>query len=283
MRRPEFRWGSEPPPERPWGAWLLAVALHVPLIFGWITGRPVDDVRRPNRLIELAPLELEGREVRIPIPAPVPEASRGVREPRATLFSPPPPAPPVPLAERPTPATSTPIPPSGHGRVGRLGPGLGEGKLWVEPLPLAPRQLASVLTRRSQREITDSFVTAVIQAYLDSIAHDPDVAPLQPPSWVATVGGQKFGIDASHIYIAGLKIPTAVLAFLPLPGGNQRPIDHRLEAMAYDLRVAGARSANLQEFREAVQELRRKNEADREFERNRGTAPGDTLTGSVEH
>jgi hypothetical protein len=132
--------------------------------------------------------------------------------------------------------------------------------------------------------MADSFVTAVVQAYLDSIAHDPDVIPLRPPSWVATVGGTRYGIDANHIYVAGLKIPTALLALLPLPGGgNQRPIDHGLETMAYSLRVAGARAANLDEFRQAVRELRRKKEQDEEFERARRTAPADTLVGSREN
>ena len=140
---------------------------------------------------------------------------------------------------------------------------------------------AEAVTRAAQ-EMADSVVTAVIQAYLDSIAHDPSTAQLRPPSWVATVGGQKYGIDANHIYVAGLKIPTAILALLPIPGGNQRPIDHRLEAMAYDLRVAGARSANLQEFREAVRELRRKNEQDREYEANTHRGPSDTLQARVE-
>lgn len=256
---------------------MAAAALHSLLFFGWITGRPVDEVRYPRQLITLAPMEVEGREVRIPIPADVPLRSRGIQAPKTAMYAPPPPAPPRSLAERSqraaAPATSRP-----RGQVRRLGPGLGDGLLWVEPLPLPPRQLAAVLTRQDARELADSFVTAVVQAYLDSIAHDPDLATLRPPSWVANVAGTKFGIDASNIYVAGLKIPTALLALLPLPGvGNQRPIDHRIETMAYDLRVAGARSRNLEDFRQAVRELRAKTERDREFERNRAESPSDTL------
>lgn len=283
MRPPAFRWGTETRPERPWGAWLLAAAVHVPLIWGYITGRPLDKVRRPHDLITLAPMDAEGREVKIPVPADVPLRSRGVKVPTNAVFAPPPPAPPRPLAER-SETASAPTPPAGHRSIGRLGPGLGEGRLWVAPLPLAPRQLAGLVTRRDPSEMADSFVTAIVQAYLDSIAHDPDVIPLRPPSWVATVGGTKYGIDANHIYVAGLKIPTALLALIPMPGGgNQRPIDHNVETMAYALRVAGARSANLEEFRQAVRELRKKKEQEEEFERNRATAPSDTLVGSREH
>ena len=276
MRRPEFHWGEPSEARSSRGAWLLAAAIHSLLLFGWITGRPVDAVHYPKQLISLAPLDAAGREVRMTVPANVPLRSRGVHTPTAAIYAPPPPAPPRPLAERTEPA-STPAT-GGRPRIGRLGPGLGEGRLWVEPLPLAPRQLASVLTRQDAKALADSFVTQIVQQYLDSIAHDPDVASLKPPSWVAEVNGKKFGIDASHIYIAGLKIPTALLALLPITGGgNQRPIDHGLEGMAYDLRVAGARARNLDEFRDAVRALRARNERDREFERNRERAPSDTL------
>ncbi|MEO6067805.1 MAG: hypothetical protein ABIQ41_07480 [Gemmatimonadales bacterium] len=262
---------------------MVATALHSLLLFGWITGRPVDPVRYPHQLITLAPMEVAGREVRIPTPGPEELKSRGIRAPKTAIFAPPPPAPPRPLAER-TERAASPTQRPARGRIGRLGPGLGEGLLWVEPLPLPPRQLAAVLTRKSAKELADSFVTAVVQAYLDSIAHDPDVAPLRPPVWVATVGGKKYGIDPGFIYVAGLKIPTALLAFLPIGGaGRQQPIDHALEGMAYDLRVAGARARNLDDFRRAVRELRAKKEADRRFEENRGTAPSDTLVGTVDH
>ena len=101
---------------------------------------------------------------------------------------------------------------------------------------------------------------------------------------MAEVNGKKFGIDASHIYIAGLRIPTALLALLPIPGANnQRPIDHNLAAMAYDLRVAGSRARNLDDFRRAVRELRARNERDREFERNRERAPSDTLRAHIDN
>jgi hypothetical protein len=286
LRAPDFRWGREEEARRDRGPLILAAALHSILLFGWVTGRPPDEVRRPRELIALAPLELEGREVAVPIPAriPEPERSRGVRSPRAAIFTTPPPAPPRPLAERSEDASAPVAMGLPRGRVGRLAPGLGEGRLWVEPLPLPPRQLAAALTRKSPQEMADSYVTAVVQAYLDSIAVDPELMMTRPPSWVANVGGTKFGIDASNIYVAGLKIPTAILALLPInASGNQATLlDHDLEAMATDLRIAGARSNNIDDFRKAVRELRKQKEAEREFERNRRTEPGDTLRARTE-
>lgn len=272
MRRPEFRWESAPAPAPALGYWLLAVGVHSLLLFGWITGRTPDQVRYPRQLITLAPMEVEGPEVTLPALGNATPTSRGARTPEATVWTPPSvePRQAEPSVELVSPVSGSRV------RTPRLVPGLGEGRLWVEPLPLPPRQLASVLTHRSQQEIADSVVTAIVQAYIDSVARDPDVRSLQPPSWVAEVGGKKFGIDARHIYVAGLKIPTALLALLPLPGGNQRPIDHRVEAMAYDLRVAGARSANLDDFRREVRALRQRKEEERAFEENRRTAPSDT-------
>jgi hypothetical protein len=282
LRAPEFRWGAEEPRrEVPWRLVLLAVLCHGWLLFAKVYARPPAPVRPPRELVAIAPLEADGRVVPVPVPSVVPEVSRGVRAPRAEVVAPPP------ERERPPADTSrAAVAPDGVGRRGlaRLGPGLGEGRLWVDPLPLPPRELASALTRRPAAQVTDNLAQAVVQAYLDSIAHDPDVLSLRRPSWVATLDGKKYGIDASHIYVAGLRIPTAVLALLPIKAsGNQAYLlDHRLEAMAYDLRVAGRRSDNLQEFKEAVREMRQRAEADREFERNQRTAPGDSLVGRRE-
>jgi hypothetical protein len=53
--------------------------------------------------------------------------------------------------------------------IGRIGPGLAEGRLWVRSLPLPPKELAKRL-EKSHAELVDSAVTAIVQGYLDSIA-----------------------------------------------------------------------------------------------------------------
>ncbi|MDX2194264.1 MAG: hypothetical protein NW201_12990 [Gemmatimonadales bacterium] len=163
---------------------------------------------------------------------------------------------------------------------GNLRPELGDGRVWVKPLPLPPAELAARLggprPGRSHAELVDSAVTEIVQAFLDSIAREPGAALKKPPRWTAEYAGKTWGIDKSTIYLGDLKIPAAVLAFLPLTYGNPDQIiaNRMMEDMRRDLNTAAQRSANLAEFKRQIRELRERRESEREFERNRGTAPG---------
>jgi hypothetical protein len=159
--------------------------------------------------------------------------------------------------------------------IGRIGPGLADGRLWVRPLPLPPKELAERLTRKRHVELVDSAVTAIVQAYLDSIAAEPASAKAGLPSWTTNVAGTKFGLDSSNIYIAGLKIPAAVLALLPIPAGNidQNRAYNHLMSMRADLQQAAQRSQNLDEFKDMIREMRERKQREEEFKRNQRTAP----------
>ena len=159
--------------------------------------------------------------------------------------------------------------------IGRIGPGLAEGRLWVRPLPLPPKELAERLSGQKHAELVDSAVNSIVQAYLDSIAADPAARKAGLPSWTTNVAGSKFGLDSSNIYIAGLKIPAAVLALLPIPAGNidQNRAYNHLMAMRADLQHAAQRSQNLQEFKDMIRDMRLRKEREEEFERNQRTAP----------
>ena len=158
--------------------------------------------------------------------------------------------------------------------IGRIGPGLAQGRLWVRPLPLPPRELAQRLTR-TKAQLVDSAVTAIVQAYLDSIANDPASRNQGLPSWTTEIAGRKFGLDSKNIYIAGLKIPAAVLALLPIPVGNidqNRAYNHLMD-LRTDLMYAAQRAQNMEEFKTMIREMRERKEREREFERNQRTAP----------
>ena len=71
------------------------------------------------------------------------------------------------------------------------------------------------------------------------------------PSWTTEIAGKKFGLDSKNIYIAGLKIPAAVLALLPIPAGNidqNRAYNHLMDLRA-DLLYAAQRAQTMEEFK----------------------------------
>lgn len=273
------------PPRRrwPWIAIVASVLVHSLLLFGWVTGRLPTLPHRPVRIIVLAPPAEGPRAVPMPYrtgPRVDGQTGRGVA-PQRTRRTFPRQAEPMalqPQVERPreqpvdtgtAPVVRRPVP-----LIGRIGPGLADGRLWVRPLPLPPKELAQRLSK-GHIQLVDSAVTAIVQAFLDSIATDPSARNVGMPSWTKEIAGKKFGLDSGHIYVAGLKIPAAVLALLPIPAGNvdqNRAYNHLMDLRA-DLQYAAQRSANLAEFKEMIKEMRLRKEREREFEKNQRTAP----------
>ena len=270
----------------PWVAIGVSAAAHAALLlFGRIDGRPPEIPSRPAQLVVLAPPAEGPREVPMVLrrgdqsagrrgrgPAPAPTPPRREPEPPVVVETPPPQAEVEPADTGSTPPPAEPEQPA---LIGRIGPGLAEGRLWVRPLPLPPKELAERLTQKEHAALADSAVNAIVQAYLDSIAADPAARRPGLPSWTADVAGTKFGLDSSSIYFAGLKIPAAVLALIPIPAGNidqNRAYSH-LMSMRADLQYAAQRSQNLQEFKDMIREMRLRKERQEEFERNQRTAP----------
>jgi hypothetical protein len=266
---------------------MASVVVHSLLLFGWVGGRLPSVPRLPRQLIVLAE-PAQGHEqvpMRYALPQAVgerraralPQAQGGPtdrRGPRPVL----PdrqavPALPEPARRAPELADTGGLAPP-QAALGRIGPGLAEGRLWVRPLPLPPRELAQRLTK-SRAELLDSAVTVIVQQYLDSIANDPTNRNQGLPSWTTEIAGKKFGLDSKNIYIAGLKIPAAVLALLPIPAGNidqNRAYNHLMEIRA-DLLYAARRAETMEEFKQVIKEIRQRKEKEREFEKNQRTAP----------
>jgi hypothetical protein len=263
-----------------------SILVHTILLFGWVTGRLPDVPRLPPQLIVLAPPAQGPEHVITPYQTPRPTGERerpasrrptpGRRPDRPEL-----PATPEAVRVLPAPRSSEPPPDSGStpvtqapARVARIGPGLADGRLWVRPLPLPPRELAQRLSR-NRVELLDSAVSAIVQAYLDSIANDPATKNAQLPEWTTEIAGKKFGLDSKNIYIAGLKIPAAVLALLPISGGNidQNRAYNRLMDLRADLLYAAQRAQTMEEFKQIIREIRERKEREREFEKNQRTAP----------
>ncbi|MEP7228195.1 MAG: hypothetical protein ABI785_12585 [Gemmatimonadales bacterium] len=286
-RQFEFHLRQRPP--WPWIAIAVSLVVHSLLLFGWVTGRLPTVPRLPRQLIVISqPADgPEQTSMRYQLPervgeqgtseVPAPRRPRGERL-RATR----PELPTVPEAvtvlpkpeQRELPMSDSGSAPSAVARASRIGPGLAEGRLWVRPLPLPPRDLAQKLTR-NKAELLDSAVSTIVQAYLDSIADDPASKNVGMPSWTTEVAGKKFGIDSKNIYIAGLKIPAAVLALLPISAGNidQNRAYNHLMGLRTDLLYAAQRAETLEEFKQAIREIRLRKEREREFQKNQRTAP----------
>jgi hypothetical protein len=278
------------PRRRRWTWWAVAGSVLVHLLLFSIPGaywfREVRAVR--ERL--LAPLVIELPVVETPYVPPEQPPRPRVQPPPSV---PPPPAGALEAREPAAPGRGAveeparvapvdtgaglPVPGGQRPAVPRLRPQMGEGRLWVQPLPLPPRELAQRLAR-THLELVDSAVSAIVQAYLDSVLNAP--APLggKPPAWTKTILGRTFGIDQNNIYLGGLKIPAAVLALLPLPSLSNIDLRdaQRLNDIRADLQYAAARAQTMEEFRRAIRELRERREQEREFERNQRRSPSDT-------
>src|SRR5438034_6674905 len=99
----------------------------------------------------------------------------------------------------------------------------------------------------------------------------------QKPTWTTDVAGKVFGIDSQYIHVAGIKIPTAALALLPisLPQGNydEQLRARQLDEMRQDLMQAARRTETLQLVKPSVRDLRAREHAERDAARR---ARGDT-------
>ena len=288
-RRPEL-WLPRP---RRWSTWAIAISVAVhALLFLVKVGAYLPPSRLPPAQVYLVPLGAEGErsfdmkyqepggaakkgkaagitarpELEVPTPTPEPER---IEAPPVEAPANLPPAQPA-----DTPSVPAPRPP---GRTVRIGPALGEGKLWIRPLPAPPRELARELTR-SHLDLVDSAVSAIVQAYIDSVLSAPAAAGAAPPSWTTQVFGKTFGIDSKYIYLGGLRIPSAVLALLPIKGGTTMEYSqaNRLALIREDLQRASARAQTMEDFKRAIRELRAERERQKEIERNQRLKPDTT-------
>lgn len=274
------------PTRRSWGRWaaLISVAIHVVLmlvvrIHGWLPPRPVSNEiltalpRETFRAVDmpyfagregpLTPRQSGTRAILPPVLATPPRATVVATERQANPLALPDSVPGVGI-EAPTAV------------LGTLRPARGEGKLWVPPLPLAPQELAGRLTQ-SHVELVDSVVTAVVQAYIDSVVAAPTRPGAVLPDWTTRIGGAKVGLDSKFIYLGPIKIPTMILALLNLPA---QQVDvrqlHRFQDMRADLEYAARRAETLADFKAAIKQLREERQRQREFEKNSRVNPSDS-------
>lgn len=158
-----------------------------------------------------------------------------------------------------------------------MGPHVGDGRLWVNPRPALPNDVAERLYGDTTGR--DSVAMSRLHAMLDTLNKvlDREQRERRRPTWSTEIRGIPFGLDSQFITIAGIKIPTMALAFLGdlLPPGNYDEAlrARALEQMRQDLLRAAQRAETFQDFQRYVKELRRRKQAERDAERRRREPP----------
>ncbi len=167
--------------------------------------------------------------------------------------------------------------PSGAADWRLIGARYGDGRLWVRAVEaqlgvVGPSPDVATHVARVERAVRERM-----KAYIDTMPRDSFAIPA-PPRWTTEVAGNTWGIDRNWIYLGDFKIPTVLLALLPLPQGNieQAQAAAEMARMRQDIIEAARRAETAEEFRSYVDQLRRRKEEEREAERAR-TAVRDTI------
>ena len=199
--------------------------------------------------------------------------------PGAAAEKPPPPAPrsmPAAPAETPqgiTPAPSVPAPggvPGGRGGgggAGGTGPGTGmvpsysDSRIWAPPGAFVPAP-------KSQQQVVDSVIDVAVGAYLDSLQVAARNKGREPGDWTVGRGDTKWGVDPKWIHFGKVKVPTALLALLPVNAVNNPYVDVReRNAIRWDIQYHAQRAITEDEFRKSVKRIRERVEKARAAER----------------
>lgn len=150
---------------------------------------------------------------------------------------------------------------------GTLEPRYEDGRLWVRVSDVTAGNLPA---KRDVKEMpnhvarVDSALAEKIRSYLDTVPPDSFATRPGPKAWTTEIAGQPWGLDGKWIYLGPIKIPTAILALLPLPAGNydlaQRNM--QLQAMREDIMQAAQRAQSAEEFKKYVKELRERKDVE---------------------
>ena len=256
----------------------MSIVVHVVVIALWVTAKPTPPSEysgsRPILLMDIPAQASEPARAR-----PIPAAPRGPGAPR-------------PLAVGPGIVSSElplPLAPSGGGTDSARGrgpggrghftladavPQYGDGKLWVRPLWLGPEGSGRTIRM-------DSVIAVRMLALADSVERfppaDPNADPYVARPWTFRRNGKTYGIDAAGLHLGDFTIPMPALMLLAaqvMPQGNvdQQRANARLMGMRADMLRAAARAQAEDDFRQAVRDIRSRNQRERDARQARDSA-----------
>lgn len=176
----------------------------------------------------------------------------------------------VPDRIRPVAAAGPAVPAAGTGPlVGGGGPTRGVRPSFTGPRVWAPP--GKILSApRTTAEVIDDAIRADVGRVTDSVlALGPRRAP---GDWTVERNGRKWGIDQRAIRLGPVSIPTAVLALLPI-NAQANPItgqrERQFNRMHGEIAFHAQRAINENQFKEAVRNLRIRNERERAQQKER--------------
>ena len=148
--------------------------------------------------------------------------------------------------------------------MGVDGSGYATGLVPRQPDPRIALQPGGVVrTPRTVAQDVDSIVDLAIGIYVDSLA--TAARQRKPGDWTVGKDGEKWGVDQNNIYLGKYKLPSALLALLPLnKAGGGSPIEARTTAyIRRDVMENAQRAISEDEFRAAVKRIRERKEREK--------------------
>lgn len=142
----------------------------------------------------------------------------------------------------------------GGGPLRGVQPSFHDPRLWTIPDQI-------VTAPKSASERLDSALATRIAQVTDSMAQ---AGPRRgQPDWSKEIGGRKYGMDSTGVYLAGIHIP--MIPFLPPPG----KFDEKRRAFAVrgEILEQSQRRMNEDEFRRAAQKIRERKDRERQEKR----------------
>ena len=271
MSEHNFRLPDGQPPQPGWG--MVGIVVHVVvvlLLIGTVSRTVIVSRDDGPRFVHLAPSELAYSGT--PAPAPTQEISTVVEE--AVVV-------PVDSSSGIAPVTFVAprvvpvgIPPRRLSNVNPvlgssspIGTSYGSGRLWVGPLESKLGIVGTSPSPEVHAARVDSAVRHRLLAFLDTVPPDSfAVQPIKP--WVTEIDGQPWGIDQSWVYLGGLKLPTILLALLPMPQGNYGLAREaqELQRIREQIMQAAAQAQTNADFRRYVRAIRERRDAQRRLE-----------------
>ncbi len=173
--------------------------------------------------------------------------------------------PPIPPPTASTGATSGTATGAG-GVAGGVPGGVAAGVTPALPDPrleLRPNNLRLPLT---QAEKNDSAVRAIYMAYREAAVAAEESRGRSPRDWTVERGGQKYGLDSQWVYLGKFKIPSAILAALPLNYAGvdgHRIIENRNASWIQQDIYEHSQGLSEDDFRAAVRRIRERKEREK--------------------